>query len=264
MGIATGILLLLSVARLVVNLVVIALFNLDAEKNPQGILEGLISGAFFIILSIFLNFTANWFRTQHIKTELEKKQLESELNMLKYQVNPHFLFNTLNNIYSLVRKKSDEAPEALLRLSNLMRYMIYDTQTNRVLLTKEVEYLGNFIELQKMRMKNSEIVQFTVSGDLSNQLIAPMILIPFVENAFKHSPRNSQDPIYISIHLVASQLRFCVENMIKSQSDPDKTSGIGLENVKKRLNLDYPKSYVLTINSENRKFSVELILYLTK
>jgi len=262
-GIAAGTLLGLALVKLFVTMLFIFIFNIDLADYPQRYLEGLISGGFFILISVFVNFTQNWFRIQKIRTELEKQQLQSELNMLKYQINPHFLFNTLNNIYSLVRKKSDKAEDAVLKLSGLMRYMIYDTKEQRVPLKKEIEYVTNFIDLQKMRLKHSENIIYSFEGRVKDQMIAPMILIPFIENAFKHSPQKEENKICISIKIDENRLGFKVHNKILSAREREEYSGIGLKNVKKRLDLDYPGKHNLCVYNQNGRFYVDLIIDLS-
>ena len=167
----------------------------------------------------------------------------SELALLRSQVNPHFLFNTLNNIYSLVCKKSPDAPEAIMKLSSIMRYMLYDANTDIVLLEKEIEYLESFIELQKLRIRHTDFVELRIEGVVGNKTIAPMLLIPFVENAFKHGSKIGPLP-GIRIHLIAAphQMIFEVTNHLKKNllGTKDTIGGIGLQNIKRRLEILYP------------------------
>ncbi|MEI6898805.1 MAG: histidine kinase, partial [Bacteroidota bacterium] len=152
------------------------------------------------IYALLIKFVIDWFDAQRMKVELQTQNKASELALLRSQVNPHFLFNTLNNIYSLVYKKSDEAPAAIMKLSSIMRYMLYDTNADRVPLEKEIEYLVSFIELQKLRVKEQNFLEFSIIGSPTGRTIAPMLLIPFVENAFKHSQKGGPLP-WIKVQL---------------------------------------------------------------
>jgi len=197
---------------------------------------------------------------------LETEKLASELAFLKSQINPHFLFNTLNNVYSLAFKKSDDTPDAIIKLSKLMRYMLYESNENQVFLSKEIEYLHNYIDLQKLRLPNTIKIIFNVEGDIEGRLIEPMLLIPFVENAFKHGISYvDNSKISISIKLSAYELLFVIENKINNAKITEESgSGIGLSNVKRRLTLLYPNKHTITINDNNDEFKVTLKINLEK
>src|ERR1044071_692138 len=151
-----------------------------------------------------------------------------KLQFLKSQLNPHFLFNSLNNIYSLAYQKSDKTADAILKLSEIMRYMIYESNDSWVSLSKEIEYVQSFIELQKLRFKDGAAVEFTMNGEIDNQQIVPLILISFVENAFKHGVANDpKDPIRINIIANQKILHFSVSNK-KSKTNKDAMGGVGL------------------------------------
>ncbi|RLD70639.1 MAG: histidine kinase [Bacteroidetes bacterium] len=201
-----------------------------------------------------------WYHNQQLKSELENKNKTSELALLKSQVNPHFLFNTLNNIDSLVAIDQEKASDAIIKLSDIMRYMLYDTATDKVFLEKEINYLQSYIALQGLRFQNPEVVQFNISGSCSNFHIAPMLLIPFVENAFKHGKKTMNGAIIISLVCVPEKLVFTVSNKydVPMLQQKDKTKGIGLSNVKRRLDLLYPDKYVLDINGDDGKYEVKL------
>jgi hypothetical protein len=261
-GISLGMLILLSLGKLLIYMPVNLALDVDTRKFPYRFMEAFFLGGIFAVLAIFINFMTNWFKSQQLKAEMEKQKMESELNMLKYQVNPHFLFNTLNNIYSLVMKKSDRAPEAVLKLSNLMRYMIYETNEQRVALKRELEYIVHFIELQKMRMKYPEIIDYHIYGEPDNKMIAPMLLIPFIENAFKHALKSPDHTISITINIANETLAMQTSNTIDPKQKTDKLSGIGLKNVRKRLELDYPGKHSLSIYRQEAKFYVDLMLNL--
>jgi two-component system, LytTR family, sensor kinase len=217
-----------------------------------------------VIISIYamlIRFSIDWFDSQKYKDELIKERQASEIALLRSQVNPHFLFNTLNNIYSLVYSKSDEAPEAVMKLSSLMRYMLYDSNTDSVPVIKEVEYLNSFIELQQLRLTRKDFVEISVIGSMENRTLAPMLLIPFVENAFKHGDKNREPGIQILLEMSPGKLRFSVENYIKSGNPvaADETvGGFGLSNIQRRLRLLYPDRHELHIQQEDQKYKVEL------
>jgi len=234
------------------------LMNIN-EWFYAGVRLSIISGAY----AILIKFAIDWFDTQKLKAEMVNQAQTSELALLRSQVNPHFLFNTLNNIYSLVCKKSPDAPEAILKLSSIMRYMLYDANTDVVVLEKEIEYLKSFIELQKLRIRHTDFVELLIEGDVGNKTIAPMLLIPFVENGFKHGSKTGPMP-GIRIHLVADphQILFEVTNLVKKNflGPKDTIGGIGLQNIKRRLELLYPGKYFLETIQENNLYRVKLII----
>lgn len=218
---------------------------------------------FIVALALLVLLIENWFVTQKKQQELERERLESELRMLRFQVNPHFLFNTLNNIYTLVYKKSDKAPEAILKLSSLMRYMLYETEGSRVPLAKELEYLDNFVELQRLRLVDNQQVNMKVEGDAGGYQVAPLLLVPFIENAFKHGIRASKDTIIdIAVSVDNGILNFCCTNDYNPGISSQINSGIGMTNVKKRLELIYGGGYSLDIDNSNGKYKVTLRLSL--
>lgn len=218
-----------------------------------------------VIISIYamlIRFSIDWFESQKYKDELIKEHQAGEIALLRSQVNPHFLFNTLNNIYSLVYNKSDEAPEAVMKLSSIMRYMLYDSNTDIVPVNKEIEYLNSFIELQQLRFTQKGFVDIQVLGSMENRTIAPMLLIPFVENAFKHGDKNHEPGIIIILNLLTDHLIFIVENYIKKNnaSGNDDSGGFGLQNIKRRLGLLYPDKHDLKITLTDEKYKIELTL----
>jgi LytS/YehU family sensor histidine kinase len=200
--------------------------------------------------------------TNEHKKKLEKIKLNLELHSLKIQINPHFLFNTLNNIYSLVITKSDLAAESITRLSAIMRYMIKDTNQDFVLIENEISYIKAYIELEKLRLTNLVTLSVLVTGNFSNKKIAPMLFLPFIENVFKHGVSNS-DPsnIIIKIVLEGNDLIFEVFNT-KVKTIPKIESGFGIENIQLRLNLLYPEKHLLIINNDNQKYQIILKLKL--
>jgi two-component sensor histidine kinase len=217
------------------------------------------------IYALLIQLAIGWFDTQKLKTELMLERQSGELALLRSQINPHFLFNTLNNIYSLVYKKSEDAPEAVMKMSSIMRYMLYDATTDKVLLEKEIEYLKSFIELEKLRLRHKDFVDLNISGNVEGHTIAPMLLIPFVENAFKHGSRNvSTSGIKINLSVEPDQIRFVVRNYLRKNTiiNEDQVGGIGLSNIRRRLNLLYPGKHQLEISSREDLFNVQLILWI--
>ncbi len=218
-----------------------------------------ISG-FFVVISSLLKFATDWFSNERIQRNLESQKKDMELQFLKSQLNPHFLFNSLNNIYSLAYQKSDKTADAILKLSEIMRYMIYESNDSWVALSKEVEYVQSYIELQKLRFKDGAAVELTLNGEIDNQHVVPLILISFVENAFKHGVANDpEDPIRINIIANQKILHFSITNK-KSKTNKDAMGGVGLNNVERRLQLLYPDRYKLNIVNSATHYTSELML----
>jgi len=240
--------------------------NIFSIKETYDTLARIVSKSFtntFIIgVALFVKLVENWLRSQKYQKEMERERLESELKMLKFQINPHFLFNTLNNLHTLVYKKSDNAPEVVMKLSSLMRYMLYETEGNYVSLAKELEYLQNFVELQKLRLASNQLVTMAIKGESDSYVIAPLLLVPFIENAFKHGTRASKaSEISINITISNGVLTFNCVNDYQPNTQSQASSGIGLSNVKKRLELMYHDRYKLYIDI-NDKYIVNLTLSL--
>lgn len=210
--------------------------------------------AIVFVLSILLKTRELWMKTQ------EEKKL-TELSYLKLQVNPHFLFNTLNSIYSLALEKSDKTPSAIVKLSELMRYVTTEVSADYVPLSKEVKYISNYIELQKIRLGETATIEFFVEGETDSQMIAPLILIPLIENAFKFGV-NPEEWSLIRIHLMIreNQLNLSVYNRKVKPDSNLQTNGTGIKNVRRRLNLIYPDSHELSIQNQESDFSVKLQL----
>lgn len=222
----------------------------------------LFTSIIFVFLSTVLKFTIDWFLNERIQRDLENQRLTAELSFLKSQINPHFLFNSLNSIYSLAYQKSDTTPEAILKLSEIMRYMLYECNDNKVELTKELQYLQNYIDLQKIRFGNKAFINFEVKGEVTNQHIVPLLLISFIENAFKHGIANdAASPIKLKINLEDGHLYFFIQNK-KHTHNRDSSGGIGLNNVRRRLDLLYPGKYNLEIRDEADTYTVQLSLVL--
>jgi len=234
-------------------------------------------GGFPVIRPIILNYqipaTATaivifkrWYLIQQYSLKLEKETLEAELRFLKAQLHPHFLFNTLNNLYALALKKSDKTPDVVIQLSSLLDHMLYSSKESVIKLEDDLNYLQEYIELEKIRYGERLQIETEVTGDLEGKLIAPLILLPFVENSFKHgASRDTGSPlIEIKIHIQGLQLMFHIRNTyVAGQDGKDIYSeGIGLSNVKRRLELIYPKKHQLEIIKDGKYFQVLLIVEL--
>ena len=205
----------------------------------------------------------DWYVDQQIQKRLTSEKVAAELKFLKAQINPHFLFNTLNNLYGLTLKNSSRAPEVVMRLSQLMHYMTYDSNQDRVPLEKEIEHLRNYIELERLRYGDKLKLTFALSGDLQGRYIAPLLILPFVENAFKHGASELTDEAWMNLKLMVSEnnMTFEIANnkqpfAIKKRNDV----GIGMKNVLKRLDLIYPSQYDLQIQEEDTVFRIWLAI----
>ncbi len=208
-------------------------------------------------------FTFGWFKSRRRQQELEQAKLKAELTALKHQINPHFLFNVLNSLYGLAFKNDDEdTAEGIAKLSQLMRYMLYESNVSRVPLLREVTYIEDFIDLQRLRLSERVDIRFIVEGELNGMEIAPMILIPFIENAFKHGISTVRESlIYIQITALNKKLQLQVKNPIHPGSRKQSESapgGIGLANVRQRLEMLYPQGYKLEIDDANGIYEINL------
>jgi two-component system, LytTR family, sensor kinase len=214
------------------------------------------------IYAVLIRFLIKAFEAQNFRNELVNQQQASELALLKAKMNPHFLFNTLNNIYSLVYKKSDEAPEAVMKFSSIMRYVLSETNSETVQLDKEIEYLRSYIELQELRFKQSGFVEFSVHGLTENLTIPPMLLIPLVENAFKHGSKSHRPGIFISLTVESRKIQFSVINYMKDNlpAEEKQPTVLGLSNIKRRLDLIYPGKHQLKIEHESGQFKINLVI----
>jgi len=219
---------------------------------------------FFILgTSTVVKITLDWYKNIRERQELETETMQSELRFLKSQINPHFLFNTLNSLYALTLKKSDLAPDIVLKLSEMMRYMLYECNEKWVDLSKEVNYIRNYLELERLRQGNHVDIRFDVQGSISDQKVAPLMFIPFIENCFKHGLGHHLTKGFVNILLRVSdnEVDLFIENS-KPESMPKplhpRSGGIGLVNVRRRLELLYPGRYSLVINDSPKTYAVTL------
>ncbi|MGF7231430.1 sensor histidine kinase [Arachidicoccus sp.] len=204
---------------------------------------------------------ARWFYAEKLKEEVSKQQLETELSLLRSQVNPHFLFNTLNSIYSLTLTNNEKAPDAVMKLSRIMRYTLEEAQSEFVPLEDELAFINSYLELQKIRVTDKVQVIYEVKGNDGDTKIPPLLLIPFIENAFKYgvSARNKTS-IKVIIVVENKQLFFNCENDIIPNISMQPGTGLGIANVRRRLELLYKKNYTLNISTEEDKYKVVLRL----
>ncbi len=222
-------------------------------------------GSYWIFLLVFAISTSvsviqQWLRLEANTKEIEKEKLGTELQFLKSQVNPHFIFNTLNNIYSLALTGSDKTASSILKLSAIMRYIISDAASNIVSLEKEVEFTKHIIDLQMDRLTDKVSVDFSINGSIEDKMIAPLMFIPFVENAFKYGV-STREATTIIFNLQASDkaiVFFASNTIVHSESDAQETTGIGINNVKRRLALLYPDKHSLDIDNSGDLFTVKL------
>jgi len=241
-------------------------FNPDnlASINPTLIkIEPIMRANTFLMLIISILASISLTINNHLR-QLEKDKLVAQISSLKSQINPHFLFNTLNNIYATAIDTSPRTADMVDKLSEMMRYTMKESQNDFVPLEDEINYLNNFVELQKLRLESKIKFDFSVEGDFTELQIAPMLLIPFVENAFKHGVNSEQNSnIRINIKANESELHFLViNNKVKTQSNTSEHNGLGIENTKHRLSLIYPFKHLLTIKETENDFNVSLYINL--
>jgi len=248
-------------------------FSLSPE-NPflytlqKGLKNNIYFAAAYTVTFIFLGSLAKisliWYKNQIKKKEIEKQNISNELAMLKIQVNPHFLFNTMNNIKSLIKSRPPEAVNSIDKLSGIMHYMIYDSSSEKVPLADEIRHINNYLELEKIRFTDSNYVNFEIIGECSEILISPLIFMPFIENAFKHGNRLKKAPgIIIKIIIGESEIQFESFNYKKDNREAQNTrSGFGLANIRRRLDLLFGNKYNLEINDDEKNYSVKLNLNL--
>jgi LytS/YehU family sensor histidine kinase len=218
----------------------------------------LISG-----FSIGLRVSEKFIQQEKHQKELEKVRLSAELAFLKNQISPHFFFNTLNNIYSLIGVNSEDAQEAVLKLSKLMRYLLYESDQEKVRLDQEIEFMNNYIDLMKLRLSNKVDLQVSFPEKSNGIMIPPLIFIPFIENAFKYGISYKEKSfVHLSLSVKDQDLLFMCSNSMVGTKDKGENqfSGIGLENVSKRLNLLFPKHHSLNLTESDSVYNVQLTI----
>jgi len=218
-----------------------------------------------VAIATVIKLLEHWYRHQNTQQTLSQEKLEAELKYLKAQIHPHFLFNTLNNLYALTLKKSDAAPEMVLKLSDLLNYMLYDCNENRVPLDKELKQIENYLALERMRYGDRLDIRYSVNGSLAGHRIAPMLIIAFVENSFKHGTSEELDQAWVNVEVETAEqtITLKVENSKADSAAADERQykeGIGLNNVRRRLELLYPDRHELKVLDSQDSFLVVLKL----
>ena len=234
----------------------------DEEVVPLYVtyISVITSLSLYAIFGSLFRFSVNWFEAGKKQEELEKQNIKNELALLRSQINPHFLFNTLNNIHSYVYREPDKTANAIIKLSQIMRYMLYEANTDRVLLEHEIEQIKAYIELQKMRQKDPDFIDLKIDGDVTGKNVPPMLLITLIENAFKHGRKNIPAPgISVQITVTDSDVTINVHNYIQQKANNEESSkGFGLINLKRRLDLIYGSNYSLEISNNIDNFLVKM------
>jgi two-component system LytT family sensor kinase len=236
----------------------------DGDIDFLGVLIFSFPILYFNTFGFLFKTFIEWINDRKIKAELEKDNITSQLELLKAQINPHFLFNTLNNIDILIQDEPEKASMYLKKLSEILRFMLYESNTDKIPLAEEISYIKKYIELQKIRTSNIDFVELEISGNASNQSIAPMVFIHFIENAFKFAT-NKKIEKAISIFLDISDkfVKFTCKNHInESNESGSANSGLGFQLIKKRLDLIYKKAYTINIVQEESWFIVNLEIQL--
>jgi hypothetical protein len=229
--------------------------------SPGSHTAGFPSAIFYILTSTGLKYYSEGLKNRYRLQEIEFKQLQTEMQLLKSQINPHFFFNTLNNLYAMSLDKSDDVPNVIIRISDLMRYALDSTKKKTVPLNSEIEFIKNYIDLEKLRFEKDVDIKFSVGGKIEKLEIAPMLLIPFIENGFKHGMKASISGGFVNISFQANEdnLKFIISNSKPaSVINTDESAQMGLENVRRRLDLLYNDKYELTVNEGAEEYKTEL------
>jgi two-component system sensor histidine kinase AlgZ len=231
--------------------------------SDNFIMQTIATSLFVVMFVSMLRFAKDWIDFESKKRAIENERLTAELNFLKAQINPHFLFNTLNNLYYLAYSKSPNTTEVIAKLSQMMRYMIYESNYAHVPMVKEIEYMRNYISLERLRLNDQVPIQFDVEGEIEHVRITPLILITFLENAFKHGVSNNHDGAWVKVFLkvTTAGCTYQVENSkLPRVDDQNVKSGIGLANVDRRLALSYPNKHSLVVEDLENAYKITLKL----
>ncbi len=232
----------------------------DASSLRTALIGSFVGTTTIMAMAFAIKLFKNYIANQQRVNELETTGLKTELEYLKNQINPHFLFNSLNNIYVQSRKRPTEVPNSILQLSDLLRYQLYDCSNEKVPLKSEISYVNNYLQLDALRKSNAQI-DFNVEGNPNGQQVAPFLFIPFVENAIKHGMSlENESFIHINFEIEKEQVKFRVKNSKPEKPIPSKDGGIGLVNVQRRLDLLYPNKHELKISDQKTDYEIELTL----
>lgn len=249
-------------AQLLISLPLNSIFGRDIFGTNPFDMENAMGAIVIMLISLPIVLALQWGKQNTQILSLEKEKSQGELDLLKQQLNPHFFFNTLNNLYSLSLQKSKKTSESILQLSELMRYTIYKGQEKSVSLSQELKYLEDYIQLQQIRLKNPLNLKFKIEITHPDVNVAPLLLIVFIENAFKHGIEPAEDSAFLNVSLISNdkEVYFSCENSFDDENVS--TPGIGIANLKKRLDLLYPNKHTLKFSSENHTFKAALTLAL--
>ena len=238
-------------------------FENQDEVNPLDIILfmsfiGFITGVVSLVIKGFIT----WFDEIKLKDSLQQRNHEMELALVKSQLDPHFMFNTINNIDVLILKDAPKASDYLNKLSEIMRFMLFETKTDTILLSKEIQYIEKYIELQKIRTANLNYVTYSVTGSPKNYTIAPMVFIPFIENAFKHTTNKKLDnAITINILITNEFIELiCINKFNANAPFKQENGGVGNDLIQKRLRLIYPEKHTLKITNQDNLYTVNLTI----
>ena len=228
------------------------------------ILVVFLIGIYDVGLTTTIKLTVDWIFDRKRIESLQANQLKTELQFLKAQIQPHFFFNTLNNLYALTLERSKQAPEVVLKLSEIMEYILYDAKEPRIRLLNEINYIQNYIDLEKLRYGDKVSVQINMQGDIETQSVPPLLFLPFIENCFKHGAvENNKLNVLIEFEVTRNNvLRFSVINNYNSFTQNKTNHGIGNQNVLRRLELLYKDKFSLDIKTEKQSYIVELLIQL--
>ena len=217
-------------------------------------------GVFYLTFTLALELSKRWYRQQQLLRQVQTEKLRTELQYLKAQLNPHFLFNSINTIYFQIDKSNTEARESLEKFSELLRYQLYECNEDRIPIEKEISYLESYVDLQRLRKNERNIIRFNTGENVRGFCIAPLLLLPFVENAFKHLSgyAGSNNIVELNMNRQNGSFLFSLSNSIDPQAEINHEPGIGLKNVRRRLDLLYENAYKLDIQKDDSTFNVEL------
>jgi sensor histidine kinase YesM len=234
-------------------------------ENLKGSLyDNIIPHFFLVIAGAAVKLLLDYGKLQQRMLETAREKAEAELNFLKSQINPHFVFNSLNSVYFLINKENTGAREALHKFSEMLRYQLYEAGGSKIPIEKEIHYLKDYMDLQQLRKDEKYSVEFNCAHDVKEFSIEPLLLVPFVENAFKHISHHTHERNFVKVNMlrVKNHFIFSVVNSWEEQAGTERQGGIGLQNVKRRLELLYPGKHELKIDDSNGQFSVQLNLEL--
>ncbi|HVF96906.1 MAG TPA: sensor histidine kinase [Flavisolibacter sp.] len=236
---------------------------LAASNIKEAVYNNFVTQFFLVLASIALTSAFDYIRLQKRLAQLAKEKAEAELAFLKAQINPHFLFNSLNSVYFLIDKKNVQAREALHKFSEMLRYQLYECNDSRIPIEKEIGFLKDYVGLQQLRMADNTVIRFDCKEDVAQFSIEPLLLIPFVENSFKHLSHfteGSKNEVQINLARQNGTMHFSVYNTTEQKTTTAESGGIGLSNVQKRLNLLYPGTHGLAVKEKDGWYGVELQL----